>query len=433
MIRRFPILICWVSAILALTGSSPAQSGSYSAGFYTRGADTAMYLDQGSSVIDPFYIPAQNLSLLPRLSISVLHEDNVFLTPDDQTQGTSVSVVPGLMAIWGRRTASHVYADYGLIVPVYESVKVLNDQPSHLLSLGGTYRTGKSQVHAQVGYRQLEDVDTVVGDRISKQDLIANLSAEYRVSGKSSLGLLGRAEMHEFDLDRYMDYNRYYGAGRLYRRMTAKSDLFLQAGLGRDDPKQQEFEANAAQFYDLSLGIRGKQSPKFNTSGRVGYMFRQYDDETREDLGHWITSLKAESTPFGLSTFTGEIFADVRPAIDSAGTDIIDQGGIATVSRRLFIDRLRGNASIMGGVVDYSGGTTLAVDGTEGEATSLDGRSDNYWGFSVGMDWYTRAHFSVGVNYSYMQRNGDQDGSEAAQESSSYEYARWSLRASWNY
>jgi len=433
MIRRFPIPICWVSAILALTGSGWAQSGSYSAGFYTRGADTAMYLDQGSSVIDPFYIPAKNLSLVPRVSVSVLHEDNVFLTPDDQTQGTSVSVVPGLMAIWGRRTASHVYADYGLIIPVYESVKVLNDQPSHLLSLGGTYRTGKSRVQAQLEYRQLEDVDTVVGDRISKQDMIADLSVDHRVSGKSSLGVLARAEMHEFDLDRYMDYNRYYGAGRLYRRMTAKSDLFLQGGLGRDDPQQAEFEANAVSFYDLSLGVRGKQSPKFNTTGRVGYMLRQYDDKTREDLGHWIASLKAESTPFGLSTFTAELFADVRPAIDSNGTDVIDQGGIATVSRRLFIDRLRGNASLMGGVVDYSSGTTPVADGTDGETTSLDGRSDNYWGFSVGMDWYTRGNFSLGLNYSYMQRNGDQDGSEEAQQASSYEYARWSLRASWNY
>jgi len=433
MIRRFPILICWVSAILALTGSSLAQGGSYSAGFYTRGADTAMYLDQGSSVIDPFYIPAKNVSLVPRISLSVIHEDNVFLDATNQTQGTSIAVVPGLMGVWGRRTASHLYADYGLIVPVYESVKKLNDQPSHLLMLGGTYRSGKSQVRADLGFRALEDVDTVVGDRISKQDLIANLNVEHRVSGKSSIGALAVAENHTFDLDRYMDYNRYYGAGRLYRKMTGKSEIFLQGGLGRDDPQQPEFEANAANFYDLSLGVRGKQSPKLNASGRVGYMVRQYDEETREELGHWIASLKAESTPFGLSTFTGKIFADVRPAIDSAGTDVIDQGGIATVSRRLFIDRLRGNASIMGGVIDYSSGSSTATDIPVEDGASLDGRSDQYWGFSVGVDWYTRANFSLGVNYSYMQRNGDEGGSEEAQNASSYEYARWNLRASWNY
>jgi len=428
MSRCLLILIFGASAILALPAASLAVSDSYAAGFYTRGIDSAFYMDQGGEILDPFYIPAKKVSILPRLSLSVTHEDNVFLDSENPTEGTSASLVPGALVIWGRPTDNYLSADYGIIIPIYESVKKLNDKPSHLFELGGTYRTGKSQVRATLGYRALEDVDTVVGARISKQDYLANLSTEYRVSGKSSLGLLGRFEKHDFDLDRYINYNRYYGAGRLFHRVSAKSEAFLQGGMGRDDPEKAEDQANAADFYDLSLGVRGKQSPKFNTTGRVGYMWRQYDEETRKDIGHWIASLKAESTPFGLSTFTGELYADVRPAIDFAGTDVIDQGGILTVSRRLFINRFRGNASLMGGVVDYSGGSE-SIDGTP----SLDGRSDDYWGFSLGLDWYTRKHFSIGAAYSYMQRDGDQGGDATAQQASSYKYGRWTLRASWNY
>ncbi len=431
MIRRFLILVCGGCAILALPATGLAASDNYSAGFYTRGVDTAFYMDQGGEILDPFYIPAKKVSLLPRLSLSVTHEDNVFLDSENQVEGTSASLIPGMLAIWGRPTGNYLSADYGIIVPIYESVQALNDKPSHLLRLGGIYRTGKSQIQASLGYRILEDVDTVVGARVAKQDVLADVNTEYRVSGKSSLGLLGHFEKHNFDLDRYSNYMRYYGAGRIYHRISAKSEAFLQGSIGRDDPEEEEDQASAADFYDLSLGVRGKQSPKFNILGRAGYMWRQYDEENREDLGHWIASLQASSTPFGLSTFTGELYADVRPAIDSAGTDVIDQGGVLTVSRRLFINRFRGNASLMGGVVDYSGGPS---SGSEADGfSSLDGRRDDYWGFSLGLDWYTRKNFSIGLDYSYMQRDGDQGGNAAAQEVASYEYGRWTLRASWNY
>jgi hypothetical protein len=103
---------------------------------------------------------------------------------------------------------------------------------------------------------------------------------------------------------------------------------------------------------------------------------------------------------------------------------------IGTVSRRLFIERLRGNASVTYGRTAYSTGRTES--GLE-DSTVYDGRSDNYWGFSLGADWWTRERFSLGLAYSYMNRDGSQNGSSAEQEATSYEYGRWTLRASWNY
>ena len=172
--------------------------------------------------------------------------------------------------------------------------------------------------------------------------------------------------------------------------------------------------------------MRGKQSPKFNTAGRVGYMWRIYDDESRDDFAHWIASLKAESAPFGFTTFSGELYADIRPAIDADATDVVDQGVTFGAARRLFSERLRGNATATFGQIDYSGGT-------DSEGGSQDGRTDRYWGFSVGVDWWSKERFSVGLAYSYMRRDGNVDGAPDAQESTSYEQGRWNLRASWNY
>lgn len=281
MKRTVAILACLAGAAFAPPSVGWAADDGYAAGFYTRGVDAASYIDQGGAVIDPFYVPAKTGALLPRVSLSVSHEDNVFLDPTNGTSGTVITLVPGLLAIWGRPAENHVYADYGVILPVYESEEGISDQPSHLLRLGSVYRTGKSQVQGQLGYRRLEEVDTAVGARVAKQDILADLGLEHRISGKSSLGLQGRAEMHEFDEEAYLDYNRYYGAGRLYHRVSPKSQAFVQGGIGRDDPREPDTRA-AADFYDLSLGVRGKQSPKFNAAGRVGYMWRTYDDQSRE-------------------------------------------------------------------------------------------------------------------------------------------------------
>ena len=427
--RRVQFMAAAGAALLLGGGVVRAASDSYASGFYTRGVDAAAYLDQGGAVVDPFYVPAKTCALLPRVTLAVSHEDNVFLDPTNETAGTSIALVPGLMAIWGRPSGNHLYADYGLSLPIYESEREVDDRPSHMLRLGAVVQTGKSQVTGQAGYRRMEDVDTVLGARIGKQDYLADLGLEHRLSGKTSWGLQGRAEMHEFDADDYADYHRLYGAGRIYHHATAKSQVFVQGGLGRDDPRKDDAGAAlAADFFDLSLCLRGKQSPKFHTIGRLGYMWRTYHDERRADFSHWIASLGAESTPFGFTTFTADLNADVRPAVDESGIDTIDQNVVLGASRRLFSERLRGNLSATFGQIDYAG---VAPDGAGGQ--TYDGRTDRYWGFSVGADWWTRQHFSVGAAYSYMRRDGDVDGSAENQTAASYETGRWTLRASWNY
>lgn len=402
-----------------------AADDAYASGFYTRGVDAAAYIDQGGAVADPFHVPVRTGALLPRVTLAATRDDNVFLDPTNATVGTTLELAPGLLAIWGRPAGNHVYADAGLILPLYESDEDVGNDPSLLLRLGSVIRTGKSQLLGQFGYRRLEDTDAVVGARLAKQDWFGDLNGEHRISGKSSVGALGRVERHEFEEETYLDYDRYYGAGRLYHRLSAKSEAFVQGGLGRDEPQEAD-SAAAADFYDLSLGVRGKQSPKFNSSGRVGYMWRTYDDPDRGDYAHWIASLRAESALFGLTTFSGELQADVRPAVDADDADAIDQNVVVGATRRMFTERLRGTVSATFGQIDYSGGEAAETGGWEG-------RTDRYWGFSVGADWWSKERLSVGVAYSYMRRDGSVDGDAETREATSYEQGRWTVRASWNY
>ena len=157
--RRAVSIFAWlVGAAFAAPSLGWAADDGYAAGFYTRGVDAASYIDQGGSVIDPFYIPTKTGALLPRVTLSASREDNVFLDPTNGTVGTSISLAPGLLAIWGRPSGNHVYADYGLLLSIYESEAEVNDQPSHMLRLGSVYRTGKSQAHFFVVFMLLVEL-----------------------------------------------------------------------------------------------------------------------------------------------------------------------------------------------------------------------------------------------------------------------------------
>lgn len=424
--------IALAGAVFAAPGAGVAQGDSFANGFYTRGVDAASYMDQGGAVYDPFYLPAKDWSFLPRVTLTVVHDDNIFLDSEEEKANTSVVLVPGLLAVWGRPAHNHVYADYGMRLSLYESEREVNDRPSHMLRLGAVYRTGKSQVDAQAGFRHAEEDDEVLGARVTKRDYTGDLGAEHRFNGKSSLGLQGRVERHEYESGRYIDYDRYYGAGRYYRQLTPKSQGFVQGGVGRDDPQGAEHASSAADFYDLSIGVRGKQTPKISMGGRVGYMWRRYDDERRGDYDNWIVSLRASSSPFGLTTLTADLYADIRPAVDAEGLDAVNRGVVLGANRRLFVERLRGTASFTAGQVEYSGRTAGSAP-SEGGSIPQNGRTDEYWGFSLGADWWTRQNVSLGLAYSFTRRESGRGGGEEAPRAASYEAGRWTLRASWNF
>lgn len=390
-----------------------ARSDPYTAGFYTRGSDVASQIDQGGT-LDPFYIPVQAWAFLPRVTLAATHDDNFFMTRQNQQAQTALRLIPGALLIYGRPEHNHLYMDTGISIPVYESLSSGNQGNSYLITAGGVYTTGKTQISGRLGHRRTETADVVADARVVDQDVIGDAGIEHRVSTKTSLGLNGSAELHNFGNPGYVNYVRYYGSGRIYRPMIAHSEWFLQGGIGRDElEKALPGVYGNDTFYDLSVGVRGKPSPKTSVSGRVGYRWQAYEDTSITNVACWIANLSAEATPFGLSTFSAEVTADMRPDTTGSGTSTVNQRLTVGVNRRLFTERLRGNASVLGGRVDYYG--------TKGVL------EDEYWGFNLALDWWTRKNLSFGAAYSYTEK-WSVDGGSAA-----YESGLWSLRMSWNY
>lgn len=411
--RYIRLLTVGIAGLLAVGAGAVSRPDYYTAGFYTRGSDAAFYIDQGG-VLDPFYIPAQQWSFLPRVTLSASQDDNFFMAGQGQEAVTSIDLIPGVLLIYGRPEHNHFYVDTGMSIPVYNSSDTADQGTDYMITAGGVYKTGKSQIHGRIGHRRMESANTTYGARIIHQDYIGDIGLEHRISTKTSLGLNGSIELHDFGNPGYVNYNRYYGAGRFYHRMTEKTDWFVQAGVGMDDLAEELAGVYGnALFYDVSVGMRGKPTPKTSISGRVGYRWRTFDDPDISNVDSWIANLGFETTPFGFSTFSAELLADIRPDITRSGDSINDKRLTLGVNRRLFTERLRGDISILGGQIDHHGPAGLS--------------EDEYWGFNLALDWWTLWNCSVGAAYSYTERRSVTGGGPA------YESGQWTLRMSWNY
>jgi len=145
-----------------------------------------------------------------------------------------------------------------------------------------------------------------------------------------------------------------------------------------------------------------------------------------------VASLRASSSPFGLTTLSAELYADITPAVDADGVDAVNRGLTLKANRRLFFERLRGSGSFTLGQTEYVG-LSSGADDDAGTTKPRDGRTDDYWGFSLGVDWWTKKNVSVGLAYSYTRREGSRGDDAETRRATSYESGRWTLRVSWNY
>ncbi|MCP4229065.1 MAG: porin family protein, partial [bacterium] len=349
--RNLYVLMVGAACLLAVVHAS-ARPDYYTMDFYTRTSDEAHYIDQGG-IIDPYYIPIQKWSFVPRVTLEATRSDNYFLDEMNEQGASSLRLIPGALLIYGLPEHNHLYTDVSVSIPLSQSVAQREDGRSCAAVFGGARKTEMSQVYGRVGYRRFESEDISVGRRIATEDYIGNLGVEYRVSPKTSVGLNGQVEFHDYDDSMYIDYWRYYLAGRAVYKVAPKWDLFLQGGVGRDILKREVKDViSDATFYDVSVGMRGKPSPKTSVSGRIGYGWRNHDDNAIDNREHWIANLGAEVTPFGFSSFSAELLADFRPDINATGDSVMKQEMSLGVNRRLFTERLRGNARVLLGEID---------------------------------------------------------------------------------
>jgi len=305
---------------LALSVAFAVDSGfqDYSSGFYTKGLDTAVNFDSGSETYDPYYLPAADWSIAPRLTLTVTWDDNLFLSNENPESAELIDLIPGVMAIYGRPDHNYLYLDAGTIYHVYDSSGNLEDQSDYLVTLGSVYKTGKSTLDGGIGFRRSETADTVIGQRILKDDYSFNLSLGHQLSEKNS-GLVGySASFSSYNDEELNDNQNQQILLRLARKVSDASDVYGQFDAGRDDVDA-EGDLGDAEYYGLAIGFTGKQSAKLTLSGDIGYQWRKIIEDDTETVEDVTSSLGINYNPFGFTVIYANFDSTISPAINSLG------------------------------------------------------------------------------------------------------------------
>lgn len=121
-------------------------------------------------------------------------------------------------------------------------------------------------------YQKIDGPNIQVGGRVRSHDNVTHLSAEYRLSSKTSLGAGYDQYLHDYELPWLIDSREYAQYAAFYYHMTPKLDVFCRLGLGWVDVD----DGNDATYEQVEIGVRGKLTSKITGTAQVGYQHRSF-------------------------------------------------------------------------------------------------------------------------------------------------------------
>lgn len=421
-----------VSAVAELDVSG--SGGGRRAQIYEQGPYTSddLVLSGGSTV--GYTMRFGRLKVRPRLEVSLIYDDNIYLDKDSSVSDAYGVLIPGILVLYGDEAHNHVYVDYAREIPAFFTEKQENVESQRLTGFLH-YELDRTALTAWHRYRDTRGADTLLGARITKEEYITSVGLDRQVSTKTAFTLTGMHEFHDYESRRYVDYYQYELAGRFYWSAFPKTDLFGQLARGWVDLVARDF--GDARYTEASLGVRGRLRPKVKAVGSVGAQYRDFEDEAISDLLHWVANLKVDGTLFRHTKGGLGLWTSLRPAIDRAGYTSIDTRLEPFLSRRILSERVIGSVSGVLGISEYRG-TDDPLDPGAGDDTMCPDQRRLYQGFTVIVDWWWARHCVLGVGYSYIESGTWGKVEPVLEEGSkcsvpSYTGDRWLIRAGVNF
>jgi opacity protein-like surface antigen len=358
-----------------------------------------------------------------------IYEDNLFLNSIDKKSEFYVVATPGAMLVYGRPQDAYLYLDASMDFTTLQETDD-NALAGETLTLAGKWGNAKSQVSASHQYRDVRDVDVQVGTRLKRRSNSTSADYEYRVSSKTSLGLVARHVLNQFSDSSYADYRDYSLSGRLSWQALPKTSLYGRGGHGWVDVDERADAKGDAQYNELAVGVMGRPGARLETSGEVGVQHRYFSNSDTDDITREVGSIRVAGEPVERLRTWLAASASMQPAINAPGYTVLDTRIEPGISRRLFSERIVGSLSGLWGQNEYSGSSEGVSD-----PRVYDGRKDEYWGFNVNIDCWIGRYWSAGAGYSYMQNDSAADETLTqgqGTDASSYEAGRWMLRVAFN-
>ena len=417
----------FLSGVHAQTKGVGSVGGSYAQDRYARPANEA----GGDDILggDRRGFHPGSWEIHPRVGFYAIQEDNLFLSSETPTEETYMVLSPGIGARYGKNEKRYLTMDVATDISI-SNEEDPEDMNNVQVSLGGYAHEGKSSMYGRYTYRYLRSGDIIVGNRISKKEHSASAGYDRKISRKTSWGVHGNYLSPDYEEESYTDYEDGNVGLRFSWQAFDKTTLYTQGTYGRVKVDTIEDEFADAEYVEGSIGMASTLSQRWSLNGRVGYQERMYENEDLQNVEGYTGNMVLSGHVFDYWNVSLGAWSLIQPAVNEAGATMVEKRIQPAISRRIFVDQVVGSASMVWGQVDYSTSNAAEEAGEISNVLVYDGRQDDYWGYTLAVDWAVSDGLSTGLEYSYIENkwNGPEDI-----ETTNYEAGRWIFRVEYVY
>lgn len=404
-------------------------------------------MEASPSMASPLVSIGDNADLYFNGSSSLRWTSNVYRDKHDDKDDLIWTVSPGFELNVGRGLSNmdlSIITRYDIIRYNDESD---NDTEQFYISANGSYRGSRLDLNTYASFGEFSSTSSSVNvdsDLIEYERTAGGVNGEYRFSPKTSIGSgfnYSKSEYTNYE-DRFADVDQFNVPIDIYYELTPKVDLSLGykyrqtstdgtlQEIGRDQEGRDQGLVTGGYDSDshfFNVGARGYLLPKVTGFFKIGYMTRNNDNSSRQEIYLDTGDPVAPSTKSDQGSGSGTLGLDSRltwaatpklTATLALGRDYgtggegqstenttTDLGATYDINTRFVAD-----ANFSYSIRDYKG----------------TGREDNQYRAGVGFSYSANQYWSLRTAYDYTDNDSDIG-------SASYEDHSLSLSASLRY
>ncbi len=331
---------------------------------------------------------AERLVPRPHLDLSATYDDNVFISPSNKTNDLYFTISPGLRLEYGDPKRNWLAVDYTASIVRFMDLTSENTV-NHTATFDAHVRFNKLSVAVTHVLQDVTGANVEVGDRIEQMQNVTDVSLEYQVSSKTSLGVNYHQQFREFDSPTQIDNQQYEAGAAFYYRLFSKTDVFGQFNYGWVNV---ETGNGDARYQEVNLGVRTTPASKIVGTAKAGYQHRDFENAIGS-INSIVASVSLVDNFTDRTSVELIVSRSINPSVTSPGNAYTATRAGLSLRQKLW------NRKIL-----FSAGGAYEHDEFDQPVLGVD-RSDDYWEASLGLDCDVTKWLQVGAAYRH-RRNG---------------------------
>ena len=348
--------------------------------------------------VEPASVPIGQMQLIPTISTSITHNDNIVSTETNEKKSWITTITPNLLL--QAETESAAYSlNYGFQKGIYHSSDADNYLDHDLNAVINIIGNSRNRIDLSLGYRAGHDARGAEGSN-ETSPLEYNLKtaqAIYSYGGKTAKGRIEASALFEDkDYTNYstttdaMEYSK-AGAGiAFYYRVTAKTSALFE--INRNSVDYDTANKDNTNTTGLT-GVTWDATAKTTGKIKVGWSKKNFKDDAHDDTsgGTWDALITWNPKTYSTFTFsTGQDFSD-----GSDATAYIDTKNYGVNWDHFWNDKLKSVVAFNVVDEDYSGSS----------------KNDKTKILTLGLNHDTKRWLNLGVGYIMTDKDSTETGS----------------------